>query len=102
MLAINPNRVSQSVLVWNKEVEMRIVEGISSAAAVSFDTSRRRVAPPQHSSEDHTAAVSRTLITLEPAQSHQHLPRIMGRPVAAFVAHLIATERQEPQTRLRR
>ncbi|HEX2654862.1 MAG TPA: hypothetical protein VHN11_14555 [Xanthobacteraceae bacterium] len=83
---------------------MRIVEGISGTAAVSFDASRHRVAPLQHpaQSADHTAAVSRTLIPLESVQSRHHQPRVMGRPVAAFIAHLIATERQEPQTRLRR
>ena len=45
---------------------------------------------------------SRALITLEPLAPSERPPRLTRHPAAAFLAQLIATEMQAPQTRARR
>jgi len=45
---------------------------------------------------------SRALIALDALAPSERLPRLSGRPAAGFLAQLIATRMQAPQTRERR
>ena len=47
------------------------------------------------------AAAGRSLVALSPSHDTQDQPPC-SRPSAAFIAHLVATAEQAPQTRLRR
>jgi hypothetical protein len=47
-------------------------------------------------------AQNTALITIEPARSNENAPRLTRHPSAPFVAHLLATRMQAPQTRDRR
>ncbi len=70
------------------------VSGIrASSADLAARGSRRETAAP-------TAPASRALIPLQPL-ARSDLPA-RDRPQASFLAHLIATDRQLPQTRERR
>jgi len=51
---------------------------------------------------DASAAESRALIAIEAPRRVEHTPRPTRYPAAAFVAQLIATQMQAPQTRARR
>jgi len=77
---------------------MRIVSGIDGSAVFSPRTSRRR------SGETRIAAPTeaRALIPLEPAAASEHATGTERRPLAVFLAHLIATQTGAPQTRTRR
>jgi hypothetical protein len=75
---------------------MRIVGASSSVSTL----------PRQLSRETHDANLSeapgRALIALEPPQRGERSSQLSRHPSAAFVAHLIATRMQAPQTRERR
>jgi hypothetical protein len=45
---------------------------------------------------------SRALIALEATAPSEHAPRVTRHPAAGFLAQLIATQMQTPQTRARR
>lgn len=52
--------------------------------------------------QDGAAEPSRALVLVRPVERTEPLGERARRPSAAYVAHLIATHRQEPQTRARR
>lgn len=75
---------------------MRIVgAGGSVSAKVTRRSSREAREPEAPESE------SRALIALEAPASSEHTPRMTRRPAAGFLAQLIATQIQAPQTRAR-
>ena len=75
---------------------MRIV-GVSSSPS----TVARQTANESHDGTPPEAQ-NRDLITIEPAQRDERSPRWTHHPSAPFVAQLIATRMQAPQTRERR
>jgi hypothetical protein len=46
--------------------------------------------------------VNNTLVPVRPINRDSETPRLVGRPDAGFIAHLVATSAQAPQTRARR
>ena len=80
---------------------MAPVEGIRRTVAAPVGAGIRRNAPPN---SDGAAAVnaSRALIAVEPIVPGAGAPMSSRRPAASFLAHLIATAQQAPQTRQRR
>jgi len=50
---------------------------------------------------DASEAQERALITIECPRQDEHSPRLARPPSAPFVAHLLATRMQAPQTRKR-
>ncbi len=46
--------------------------------------------------------MNNTLVPVRPINRDSETPRVVGRPDAGFIAHLIATSAQAPQTRARR
>lgn len=77
---------------------MRLVGGIDGSASFPPRASRRGAAEPRATEPTE----SRALIRLEPAALGEKVTGTMRRPLAAFVAHLIATQTQAAQTRARR
>ena len=75
---------------------MRITGARSSVGAVSRQTASdaQDWAPPE--------AECRALIAIEAPRPTEHSPRAARHPSAPFVAHLIATRMEAPQTRARR
>src|SRR4051794_18249442 len=75
---------------------MRIVGASSSVSTLPRQAAREATdgAPVQ--------AESTALITIEPARTSENAPRLTRHPSAQFVAHLLATRMQAPQTRERR
>ena len=76
---------------------MRIVQVDGSSVTTpprrrATDTSEPNAAPSE----------TRALIAVEAAVPSESSPRISGRPGAPFLAQLIATQMQAPQTRARR
>jgi hypothetical protein len=80
---------------------MRPVGGISGSSAIRIGTSPRgeRTASPESSAEIGAADQARALVPLTPNASQETSSQ---RPSADFLAHLIATAGQMPQTRERR
>jgi hypothetical protein len=74
------------------------ISGIGTAA---IGPTPRRTATSQH--EPHDAETeSRALIAVAPAAPAERSWTLSRRPSAPFLAHLIATQMQAPQTRTRR
>ena len=79
------------------------VGGISSPAVINASGSARRAtAADRDRPESGSAETSRAVIALPPIERSQPAMRWTGRPAAEFLAHLIATDQQAPQTRVRR
>lgn len=76
---------------------MERINGLGGSAARSF-------LAPERSSEraPDAAAAGRALVSVQPIERHEHPSALSRRPTAAFLAHLIATQQDEPQTRDRR
>jgi len=80
---------------------MGIVDRVGAAADIAGPRTRplRPPAPadaaPAHTAQDQTGAI----IAVAPAGSDGRPVRAAPRPLATFVAHLIATDQQAPQTR---
>lgn len=77
---------------------MLAVGGIGPSAAFPSRTSRR--APAEAC--DATPVESRALIPVEASAPSGRSVPATRRPLAAFLAHLLATQSQAPQTRARR
>ena len=75
---------------------MRIVGASSSLSTLPRQAARKAAdgAPVQ--------AESTALATIAPVRPNEHAPRLTRHPSAPFVAHLLATRMQAPQTRERR
>jgi hypothetical protein len=75
---------------------MRIVGASSSLSTLPRQAARKTTdgAPVQPEST--------ALTTIEPAWPNEHAPRLTCHPNAPFVAHLLGTRMQAPQTRERR
>ena len=75
---------------------MQIVGGSSSISTHTrqFASEVHDIAPPE--------ARSTALIAIEPPRRHERFPQSARPPSAPFVAHLLATRMQAPQTRARR
>ena len=78
---------------------MRPIDGISRTPAAA--TSWRARATPA-AGDGAPAEGSRALIPLAPLTASEPLPSVSRRPAAGFLAQLIATQQQAPQTRERR
>jgi hypothetical protein len=72
---------------------MRIADAIGGAAPLG--AAQRAAAAP-------TATVGTALVPVAPTQASDTVARPARRALADFLAHLIATDRQAPQTRTRR
>ena len=75
---------------------MRIV-----GASSSVSTLTRQFAGEAHDPASPEAE-STALIAIEPPRRHERFPQSARPPSAPFVAHLLATRMQAPQTRARR
>ena len=75
---------------------MRIVQVDGSSVTTA---PRRRATDPIEA--DAVQSGTRALIALEAAVPIERAPRLAGRPEAPFLAQLIATQMQAPQTRAR-
>lgn len=75
---------------------MRI--GSIGSSTVMPRTTRQGAAAPG----DAASVASRALIPVAASAPGERSPAITRRPLAAFLAHLIATQTQAPQTRVRR
>lgn len=80
---------------------MAPVEGITRITAGDIGPLLRRNAPQRGSSTPETGG-SRALIPVAPALRSEGGPAPSRCPAANFLAHLIATAQQAPQTRARR
>jgi hypothetical protein len=80
-----------------QEATVLAVGGIRPMASPSR-TSRREAAEPSEPARTE----SRALIPVEAPTPSERTPTATRRPLAAFLAHLIATQSQAPQTRVRR
>ncbi len=80
------------------------MEGISRIErSVAATAARARRLPPASSNAPEAAETSsRQLATVAPVELEARPFQVAGRPLATFVAHLIATDRQLPQTRVHR
>ena len=76
---------------------MRIV----GASGPTIDASATRRKDDAHALEA-PAAASRALIAIEAPAASERTPRATRHPAAGFLAQLIATQMQAPQTRARR
>jgi hypothetical protein len=81
-----------------QEAAVLAVGGIGPSAAFASRTSRQGPAEPCAASPIE----SRALITIEAPAPSDRTATATRRPLAAFLAHLIATQSQAPQTRARR
>ena len=72
---------------------MRIADALGRMSAPIGAAQRAAAAP---------AAVGTALVPVAPAQAADAVARPTRRALADFLAHLIATDRQAPQTRTRR
>ena len=63
-----------------------------------IERASRRAAPRRHEPE----AEARALVAIEPAAAGERAVPLSRHPAAPFLAHLIATSIQAPQTRARR
>lgn len=81
-----------------QEAPVRIVSGTEGSAA--FRASRRGPVEPR--SGEPAAAESRALIAVAPAARSERTAATTHRSLSSFLAHLIATRADAPQTRLRR
>ena len=79
---------------------MRRVTAIDAAAA-TFEGRARSVSAPEPGALP-APATGTALVAVTPALPAERAWRPSRRPVAAFIAQLIATSRSAPQTRLRR
>jgi hypothetical protein len=73
------------------------VNRIGASGGHTFDTFARRADRPSD-----TRDVGRALVAVQPIKYSEPSPALSRLPAAAFLAHLIATERMEPQTRQQR
>ena len=64
--------------------------------------SAARRAPSEPHAPDEPETESRALIALEAVAASERAPRVTRHPAAGFLAQLIATQMQSPQTRARR
>lgn len=77
---------------------MRIV----GASGPSISASAMRRTPGEAREPETIEHESRALIAIQPLAASERAPRVTRHPGAAFLAHLIATQMQAPQTRARR
>jgi hypothetical protein len=75
---------------------MRIVGASSSVSTLT------REAASEAYDAGSTEAPGAALVAIEPPRRHEHFPQSARHPSASFVAHLLATRMQAPQTRERR
>lgn len=75
---------------------MRILNAIGPAAT------ERAAAPRDAAAPGAPAQPGTALVPVAPVRAPDPLGRPARRPLAAFLVHLIATDRQAPQTRSRR
>ena len=68
---------------------------------IGFASSAGR-APNEGQTPDAPATESRALIAIEATAATNRTPRVTRHPAAGFLAQLIATQMQAPQTRARR
>ena len=76
---------------------MRIV----GASGPTIDASASRRKDEAHAL-DAPETASRALIAIEASAASERVPRVTRHPAAGFLAQLIATQMQAPQTRARR
>ncbi len=74
-----------------------LIGGIGSTAAIARAARQGTAAP-----DDAGPAASRALIPVAAPAPSDRTTALGRRPLAPFLAHLIATQTQAPQTRLRR
>lgn len=77
---------------------VRRIGSISGSAGLSGYAVRPRIAASELAAADH----GYSLVAVDPAPQIEWAGPIGSRPFAPFLAHLIATERQMPQTRAHR
>ena len=75
---------------------------IFGASGPTINASTTRRAPGQAREPDTPETESRALIAIEAAAASERAPRVTRHPAAGFLAQLIATRMQAPQTRVRR
>ena len=72
----------------------------ASGPAINAASIKRRTA--NESPEPEAETGSRALIAIEATAASERAPQVTRHPAAGFLAHLIATQMQAPQTRTRR
>src|SRR5947207_3234876 len=77
---------------------MRIVDQIRGSATLALNVRSRTM----RGRPEDVATPFQQLVPVAPVERSEHPSRLSQRPVAAFLAHLIATDRKMPQTRERR
>lgn len=77
------------------------IGAIGDTVSIRSGSSRRR-ASERPIEADYTVVETQAVIPVEPVTRSGRLPDTRGRPLATFVAQLIATEMDLPQTRARR
>jgi hypothetical protein len=81
-----------------QEAAMFAIRGIGTSAAAP----RMRCGPAARDEPDAPTTASRALIPVAAPFPGGRPATLTRRPLAAFLAHLIATQTQAPQTRVRR
>ena len=71
------------------------------AATRALVSVRQRRAARDEAVSGARQSTSTELVVIAPAAPHCDTPRLSQRPAAAFLAHLIATDKKFPQTRAR-
>jgi hypothetical protein len=79
----------------------RLRPGLHERASVPFQDSRRQMRAIASLHSPSASSAGRSLVALTPSCDPQEQPPC-SRLSAAFIAHLVATAQQAPQTRLRR
>jgi len=77
---------------------MQAIKGVAGPATRLLPD---RAAEPAASPRD-LIACSRALVPVASVATHKPIGHVAGRPVAAFLAHLVATGQRAPQTRVLR
>ncbi len=80
---------------------MRPIEGVTGTAAMATGPITRGKPAPRSERAAETAG-GRALIAVTPPARSDRPPSLSRRPSASFLAQLIATAQQAPQTRARR
>lgn len=75
---------------------------VNSVAGSTFGSATFAGGPASQHDTAPKAASSRALVPVEASADSERMPVRARRPVAPFLAHLIATDQQVPQTRARR
>jgi hypothetical protein len=82
-----------------QEAAMLAIGGIGTSTVVPRTSRRGPDAPPE---SDVPATAGRALIAIAAPAASERSATTSRRPLAPFLAHLIATQTQAPQTRARR